>query len=57
MSLLRLLDPPDLPVDLLSDGNLSFRCNVSIMLSLAGFFFASFDDDFPHHEGIFSDAK
>lgn len=57
VSLLRLLDPPDLLVDLHSDGILNLRCMVSMILSFVAFFFASFDDDFPHHEGMFSSAK
>jgi hypothetical protein len=53
VSLLRLRDPPDIVLSLPSDGNLNFLCNVSIILSLPAFFLVSFDDDFPHHVGIF----
>lgn len=53
VSLLRLRDPPDIVLRLPSDGNLNFLCNVSIILSLPAFFLVSFDDDFPHHVGIF----
>lgn len=55
---LALLDPPDnLLADLFSDGILNFLCNVSSILSLLTFFFASFDDDLPHHEGIIFDTS
>ena len=52
MSQVRLRDPPDLLAGLLSDGVLNLRCNESMIPSLLGFFFASLDDDFPHHDGM-----
>lgn len=50
----KFLDPPVLFEDLLS-GLLNFLFNVLIKLSLDVFFFESFEDDSPHHEGIFTE--
>lgn len=56
VSLERLLEPPDLREDLLS-GLLNFLCNnASIKLCMDVSVFASFYDNFPHHEGIVSET-
>lgn len=51
-SLQRLRDPPELLSNFPSDGLLNFLLSASRIVSSLVFFFASFDDDFRHHEGI-----
>jgi hypothetical protein len=54
VSLQHLRDPPDLLLLFSFDVILNFLFIVSMKLSLFAFFFSSLDEDFPHHDRMFT---